>query len=104
MPYRERETEQVYFTISEVAEMLNVATSLLRFWEGEFSWLKPKKNKKGNRQYVQNDVNVAKQLHFLIKKRGMTLDGVKMAKVCDYYESLIEFFESYSESKVNFKY
>ena len=46
MPYKEKEIEKVYFTIGEVAEEFNVATSLIRFWETEFDILSPKKNKK----------------------------------------------------------
>ena len=38
---------KIYYSIGEVAKMLNVNTSLVRFWEKEFEILKPKKNKKG---------------------------------------------------------
>ena len=44
MPYKEKEIEKKYYTIGEVADDLGVATSLIRFWEGEFDIIKPKKN------------------------------------------------------------
>ena len=42
---------KIYFSIGEVAKMLDVNTSLVRFWEKEFEILKPKKNKKGNKNH-----------------------------------------------------
>ena len=45
MPYKEREIKRKYFSIGEVASLLNVNTSLIRFWESEFEFINPKKNK-----------------------------------------------------------
>ena len=50
--------EKLYFSIREVAEMLGVSQSLLRFWETEFDCIKPHKNKKGNRSYTEQDIEV----------------------------------------------
>ncbi len=77
MPYVEKEIEKIYFTIGEVAEHFGVATSLIRFWESEFSILHPKKNKKGNRQYTKSDVESLKLIYHLVKDRGFTLNGAK---------------------------
>ncbi|MFT6882935.1 MAG: DNA-binding transcriptional MerR regulator, partial [Marinoscillum sp.] len=63
MPYKEKEIEKKYFTIGEVADELKVATSLIRFWEGEFDIIKPKKNRKGNRQFTQEDVRNVKLIY-----------------------------------------
>ena len=41
-----------YYTIGEVADMFEVSTSLIRFWEGEFAFLKPHKNSKGDRRFT----------------------------------------------------
>ena len=57
MPYKEKVIEKKYFSIGEVAEMLNVATSLIRFWESEFDIIKPKKNREGNRQFTREDID-----------------------------------------------
>ena len=48
MPYKETEITKLYYTIGEVSEMFGVNPSLIRFWEGEFDVLQPKKNNKGN--------------------------------------------------------
>jgi len=77
MPYKEKEIEKRYYTIGEVAEQFNVATSLIRFWESEFSILHPKKNKKGNRQFTKDDIRKLQLIYHLVKERGFTLQGAK---------------------------
>ena len=77
MPYKEVKVEKVYYSIGEVAEMLDSPVSTIRFWENEFDILKPMKNKKGNRLFTQADVKNLKIIHHLLKDEGMTLSGVK---------------------------
>lgn len=77
MPYKEKKVEKLYYSIGEVAEMLGVPVSTVRFWDNEFDILKPVKNKKGNRLFTQNDVKNLKIIHRLLKDEGMTLNGVK---------------------------
>ncbi len=77
MPYKEKEIEKRYYSIGEVAEDLGVATSLIRFWEGEFDIIKPKKNRKGNRQFTKIDIDHVKLIYHLVKERGYTLQGAR---------------------------
>ncbi len=77
MPYKEKEIEKKYFTIGEVAHELAVATSLIRFWEGEFDIIRPKKNRKGNRQFTQEDIKNVKLIYYLVKEKGYTLQGAR---------------------------
>lgn len=77
MPYKEKEIEKKYFTIGEVADELGVATSLIRFWEGEFDIIKPKKNRKGNRQFTPEDIKNVKLIYYLVKEKGYTLQGAR---------------------------
>jgi DNA-binding transcriptional MerR regulator len=77
MPYKERVIEKKYFSIGEVAKMLNVTTSLIRFWESEFEIIKPKKNRKGNRQFTQEDIANVRLIYHLVKEQGYTLQGAK---------------------------
>jgi DNA-binding transcriptional MerR regulator len=77
MPYKEKVIQKKYFSIGEVAEMLNVATSLIRFWESEFDIIKPKKNRKGNRQFTREDIDNVKLIYHLVKEKGYTLQGAK---------------------------
>ena len=68
---------KIYYSIGEVSNMLNVNTSLIRFLEKEFDILKPKKNKKGNRQFTKEDVKNYYLIYHLVKERGYTLNGAK---------------------------
>ena len=77
MPYKEKPTEKLYYSIGEVARMFDVNASLIRFWEKEFDILKPKKNKKGNRLFTKKDVENLKLIYHLVKERGYTLAGAK---------------------------
>ncbi len=77
MPYKEQKVEKLYYSIGEVAEMLEVPVSTVRFWENEFNILKPMKNKKGNRLFTPADIKNLKIIHHLLKEEGMTLSGVK---------------------------
>ena len=77
MPYKEKEIEKQYYTIGEVAAIFDVAPSLIRFWETEFDQLKPKKNKKGNRQYTAKDIEELRSVYHLVKERGFTIQGAK---------------------------
>jgi DNA-binding transcriptional MerR regulator len=66
-----------YYPISEVANMFNVNISLLRFWEKEFSILKPRKNKKGDRLFRPEDIRNLKLIYFLLKEKKYTIKGAK---------------------------
>ena len=66
-----------YYSIGEVAEMFAVNASLLRHWETEFDTIRPKKNRKGERQYTQKDVDTIRLIYGLVKDKGFTLQGAK---------------------------
>ncbi|MBP1663271.1 MAG: transcriptional regulator [Bacteroidetes bacterium] len=69
--------EKIYYSISEVAAMFSINQSNLRFWEKEFKQLKPRRNEKGTRFYSKDDIQLIKQIIFLINDQKLTLDGVK---------------------------
>jgi len=77
MPYKEKTIEKKYFAIGEVAEMFDVAPSLIRFWESEFDIISPKKNRKGNRQFTKDDIENVRLIYHLVKEKGFTLQGAK---------------------------
>ena len=68
-----------YFSISEVAKMLDVKPSLLRFWEKEFKEISPKTNARGKRAYKQDDIDVIRRIYDLVKVQGLTLAGARKA-------------------------
>lgn len=77
MPYKEKRITKLYYSISEVAGMFSVNTSLIRFWESEFDIIKPKKNKRGNRMFTKNDIDNFHLIFNLVKEQGFTLGGAK---------------------------
>ena len=79
MDLNDTSLSKLYYSIGEVAKMFDVNPSLIRFWEGEFTVIKPKKNKKGNRMFTQKDIENFRKIYILVKEKGFTLDGAKKA-------------------------
>ena len=76
MPYKEKPVEKLYYTMGEVSEILGENASLVRFWAGKFpDFIKPARNKKGNRLFTARDLANFKVIYYLVKERGMTLEG-----------------------------
>lgn len=66
-----------YYTIGEVAALLNIQSYVLRFWETEFEELKPNKNYKGHRLYTNDDLEIARLIKKLMHEELYTLEGAK---------------------------
>ena len=64
---------KLYYSIGEVARMLNVEESLLRFWEKEFPQLKPKRAGRNVRQYTKEDVETVKLIYHPVSYTHLTL-------------------------------
>ncbi len=69
--------EKLYYSIGEVAKAFNVNASLIRFWEKEFSVIKPKKNANGVRYFTKEDIEQIELIYHLVKERGYKLEGAK---------------------------
>ena len=70
-------TNKLYYSTKEVAEMLGESESLLRFWEKEFPSIRPKKAGRNIRQYTREDIENIRMIHYLVKVKGMTLAGAR---------------------------
>ena len=78
-------SENSYKTISEVVEIIGLKskkgklkpTHTLRYWEKEFNQIKPRIFKGNRRYYDEKNIELLKKIHFLLKDRGMTINGVK---------------------------
>tara|TARA_A100000164_G_C21470227_1_gene568613 strand:+ start:197 stop:568 length:372 start_codon:yes stop_codon:yes gene_type:complete len=74
-----------YRTIGEVAKLLNLvnknngslSTHTIRFWEKEFKQIKPKIFTGNRRYYDLKTINILQKVKYLLKDKGMTLNGVK---------------------------
>ena len=69
---------KLIYTMGEVAEMLGENASAVRYWSNYFEkFIKPQRNAKGNRLYHPEDVETLKQVQYLLKNQGLTLEGTK---------------------------
>jgi DNA-binding transcriptional MerR regulator len=66
-----------YYSIGEVAEIFGLKTSVIRFWEGEFDFLNPHKNAKGDRRFTKANLEQVELIHHLVKEKGFTLEGAR---------------------------
>ena len=68
---------KLYYSIKEVAQMMNVSESLLRYWETEFPHLRPKTTGNRVRQYTQKDIEQIKVIYNLVKVRGFKIAAAR---------------------------
>ncbi len=69
--------EKEFFSIKEVAEMLQLKAYILRYWEKEFAILRPKRNRVGRRYYTKKDINIVKTIKNILYEQGYTIAGAK---------------------------
>ena len=74
-----QQLSKLYYSIGEVAELLDVNASLLRFWEKEFKFEISKKNAKGNRLFSVKEIDKINRIYHFVKIEGYTLEGAKKA-------------------------
>ena len=66
-----------FYKISDVAEILGIPASTLRFWEKEFTIIKPRRNAKNIRFYTPNDIETIRKVYYLVKEKGLKLDAAQ---------------------------
>ncbi len=71
--------DKKYYKISEVAEIIGVAQSTLRFWESQFTMLSPKRNAKGTRFYTPADLERLRMIRYLLKDKGLHIEAAREA-------------------------
>jgi len=71
------DNKKLYYSISEVAKILNETASTLRFWEKEFGFPKPRTNAKKTRFYSQEDIDEIKIVQHLLRNEKLTINGAK---------------------------
>jgi len=70
---------RLFFRIGDVAELTGVEAYVLRYWETEFSPLRPKKGSNGQRQYRRKDVETVLEIKRLLWDEGYTIAGARKA-------------------------
>ena len=101
---------EAYKTIGEVVKILSlstkqeklITTSTIRFWEKQFKQIRPKILNSNRRYYNLENIELLKKIHFLLKEKGMTINGVK--KILNNKDSLkLDEISNQSIRSVNFK-
>ena len=76
-PLKAEPDMRLYRPISEVSELLGVKAHVLRYWETQFSMLRPRKNRAGNRMYRPEDVKLLMRIRELLYARRFTIEGAR---------------------------
>lgn len=69
--------QKLYYSIGEVSEMTGLDQHVLRYWEGEFEALKPKKNRGGRRVYTREDIDMVLRIQRLLRDDKYTIEGAR---------------------------
>ncbi|HEC79196.1 MAG TPA: MerR family transcriptional regulator [candidate division WOR-3 bacterium] len=69
--------EKEFFSIKEVADMLELKPYILRYWEKEFAVLKPRRNRVGRRYYSKKDIDTIRLIKNILYNQGYTIAGAK---------------------------
>ena len=72
-----KDIKKLYYSISEVSTITELKQYVLRYWETEFTQLKPSKNRAGNRIYRSHDIDVIMGIKSLLYERKFTIKGAK---------------------------
>ena len=66
-----------FYKISDVAAILGIPATTLRYWEKEFTIIKPRRNAKNIRFYTPNDIETIRKVYYLVKEKGLKLDAAQ---------------------------
>jgi len=69
--------DKLFYKIGEVSKIADVEPYVLRYWETEFPFLKPRKNKSGQRVYIKRDLEMVLQVRRLLYEERYTIEGVR---------------------------
>lgn len=69
--------EERFYTITQASRLLDTKPHVLRYWEKEFSWLRPRKNSAGRRIYSEHDVELLRLIKRLLYQEGYSIAGAR---------------------------
>lgn len=72
-----RDLDKKYYRIREVAALVELPASTLRFWESQFTIIKPKRTAHGARLYTPEDVEVIRMIKYLVKDKGLKIEAAQ---------------------------
>lgn len=72
-----QDLDKKFYKIGDVAEILGIPMSTLRYWETQFTIIKPRRNAKNIRFYTPADIETIRKIHYLVKEKGFKLDAAQ---------------------------
>ena len=72
-----QELDKKFYKIGDVSDILGIPESTLRYWETQFTIIKPKRNKKNIRYYTPHDIEIISRVYYLVKEKGLKLDAAQ---------------------------
>ncbi len=72
-----QELDKKFYKIGDVAKILGLPESTLRYWESQFTIIKPRRNAKNIRFYTPQDIETIRKIHYLVKEKGFKLDAAQ---------------------------
>ncbi len=93
--------QKLYFSISEVAKIINEEQHILRYWEKEFPLIKPRKNRAGNRVYSNKDLSIIKIIKSLLREERLNLKQAKERLSQIDFSSFEQIDDSYEINKIS---
>lgn len=74
---RDTGIKKLYYSIGEVSDLTGLDAHVIRYWEGEFEELKPRKNRAGRRIYTDDDIAVLQRIQKLLRDDKYTIEGAR---------------------------
>jgi DNA-binding transcriptional MerR regulator len=72
-----RDPIQEFFSIGEVCDLTGLRPHVLRYWESQFKFLSPAKNRSGNRVYQRREIELVQLVKHLLYEEKYTIDGAR---------------------------
>lgn len=72
-----QDLDKKFYKIGDVAKILELPESTLRYWESQFTIIKPRRNAKNIRFYTPNDIETIRKIYYLVKEKGFKLDAAQ---------------------------
>ncbi|NOZ69126.1 MAG: MerR family transcriptional regulator [Deferribacteres bacterium] len=76
-PRKKARPDKLFYKIGEISDIAKIEPHVLRYWESEFPFLNPRKNKTGQRVYTRKDLELVLQIKDLLYKEKYTIAGVR---------------------------
>ncbi len=72
-----RDLSKKYYKIGDVAELLDVSQTTLRYWESEFPEIEPRRSSSNRRYYTPEDIELLRTIYYLVKVKGLRVEAAK---------------------------